>query len=92
MGVESASMHMLQLRVLGSKEAVNWWSMFATCSIRGWVYNDGNGKCCSLTYNCIGLHVVLFDFIWLAFDDDEKQCCKCLQTEPLSSKLLKFLF
>jgi hypothetical protein len=42
----------------------------------------------------LGLHVVLFDFVWLASDDEEKLMMlqmSALQTEPLSSKLPKFL-
>ncbi len=42
----------------------------------------------------LGLPVVLFDFVWLASDDEEKLMMLqmfALQTEPLSSKLPKFL-
>jgi len=42
-----------------------------------------------------GLHVVFFDFVWLAFDDEEKLMMlqtSALQTKPLSSRLPKFLF
>lgn len=42
----------------------------------------------------LGLPVVLFDFVWLASDDEEKLMMlqmSALQTEPLSSKSPKFL-